>query len=278
MRHLILAVALAYLPGPPMSAAQESVSFFVEIEPARSVFFTGDEIVVHIYADRPELANPVHVELLAGDRVVRSIQGMVAAARTVRRNGVPHFMTSAAVVVDESLPPGTYRARARRDAAISTPSGTFIIEPWGKPDEGVQAALAAPASIASGEDLVVTLSLRNTSRGPLHVPADGPPECRTDWLVFVIFEGTGKPQLRDDRKDCRRQPTVLLQPGEMTSYPVDLGRLSVYPYEPPRRFKPGPGRLLLHVSVQGGYWEAEARRPGTWKGLAVSNKISVEVR
>ena len=100
-------------------------------------------------------------------------------------------------------------------------------------------ALAAPASIASGENLVVTLSLRNTSRRPLYVPGDGPPECKTDWLAFVIFEGTGKPQLHDERTDCRRQPTVLLQPGEMTSYPVDLGRLSVLATSRPR-FNPSP--------------------------------------
>lgn len=71
---------------------------------------------------------------------------------------------------------------------------------------------------------------------------------------------------------------MLLQPAQMTSYPVDLGRLFMYGHEPPRPFKPEPGRLLLHVSVLGGYWEAEARRPGTWKGQAISNKISVEVK
>jgi hypothetical protein len=277
MRHLILAAALMCLPGRPMSTAQDPVSFFVEIEPPRLVFFTGDAITVHIYANRPGLVN-VHVEFLAEDRIVQSTRGLVAATKHVLRNGVPHFTTSAAVVVDEKLPPGTYHARARFEETISRPSRTFIIEPWGGPDEGVQVALAAPASIASGEKLVVTLSLRNTSRRPLYVPGDGPPECKTDWLAFVIFEGTGKPQLHDERKDCRRQPTVLLQPGEMTSYPVDLGRLYVYGHEPPRRFKPESGRLLLHVSVQGGYWEAEARRPGTWKGRAVSNKVSVEVR
>lgn len=174
MRHLTLAAALTCLLARPMSAAQDPSSFFVEIEPARSVFFTGDEIIVHIFANRPELANPVHVEFLAGDRVVHSRHGLVAATRSVLRNGVLHHTSSAGVIVDEKLPPGTYHVRARRDETISRPSRTFTIEPWGTEDEGVQVALAAPASIASGETLVVTLSLRNTSRRPLHVPGDGP--------------------------------------------------------------------------------------------------------
>jgi hypothetical protein len=279
MPHLALAAFLAVTLGGPIQAdAHAPVSFFVQIEPARSVFFSGDYVDVHIYANPGELANFVDLEILDGDRVVWSTHVFVAATRGVVRNGLPHQKSIAAVLVDETLPPGTYHARARKGESVSRPSAPFTIEPWGRPDEGVQVSLAAPASVASGETLVVTLSFRNASRHPLQVPADGPPDCKTDWLAVVIFEGTGKPQLRDVRKDCRTQPMMLLQPGQTRSYPVDLGRLYMYGHEPPRPFKPEAGRLLFHVSVKGGYWEAEARRPGTWKGWALSNKVSIEVR
>jgi hypothetical protein len=128
--------------------------------------------------------------------------------------------------------------------------------------------------------LAAALTLRNTSDRPLHVRSgDAPAECATRWLTFVVFDDAGAGRgLRDDRKDGGHQPTVLLQLGEATTYPVDLGRFNEPGYEPRRPFRPARGRIRLHVSVLGGYYSADAGRPGLWKGRALSNKVSIIVR
>jgi len=48
-------------------------------------------------------------------------------------------------------------------------------------------------------------------------------------------------------------------------------------HEPRRPFRPNRGRIRLHVSVQGGYYEADAGRPELWKGRALSNQVSIVV-
>ena len=49
-------------------------------------------------------------------------------------------------------------------------------------------------------------------------------------------------------------------------------------YRPRRPFRPEPGRIRLHVSVRGGYYAADAERPGLWKGKALSNMVSIDVK
>jgi hypothetical protein len=281
MRQLLCIAALTGALGwSPIMATQDPASFFVEIEPARSTFFSGDYFTIRVVSDRGELANFVDLEILSEERVVWSHPLIVSANARVVRKARPHFTASLAVTVDEKLPPGIYRARARKGETVSERSAPFTIEPWGKPDEGVQVALGAPSLIASGERLVVTLTLRNTSARPLHVPSDdAPDECAMGWLTFVLFRdnqtGIGLP---DDRKNCGVQPIVLLEPGKVTTYRVDLGKFNMYGHQPRRPFSPAPGRIRLHVSVRGGYYAADADRPGLWKGKALSNVVSIDVK
>jgi hypothetical protein len=72
--------------------AQDPLSFFVEIEPARSTFFMGDALTVNVFSNRGQLVNPVQVEILAGDRVVRSDGLFVQmSGREIRRRGAIFF-------------------------------------------------------------------------------------------------------------------------------------------------------------------------------------------
>lgn len=277
--HLYLAVLTCALSPAVVAHVPDPLSFFVEIEPARSTFFTGERFSVNVFSNRAELTNLVEVEILAGDRVVLSHHLVVQMPRNVTRRQMPHFGASVGLTVDERLPPGTYHARARQGSTISERSAAFTVEPWGTPTDGVQVSLAAPASIASGEGLVVTLSLRNTSDRPLDVPSATPEECAMPWLTFAVFDGdatTGR-TLRDDRKNCEAQPMVRLQPGEVTAHQVDLRRLNEPGYEPRHAFTPR-GHIRVHVSVQGGYYRVDGERAGLWKGTALSNQASVTVR
>lgn len=278
--HLCLAVLICALSPAVVSHVQDPVSFFVEIEPARSTFFTGDPLSVNVFSNRADLANFVEVEILAGDRVVLSSQLVVQLTRQVVRRQTPHFGAGLGLIVDHRLPPGTYRARARKGSTISEPSAAFTVEPWGTPKDGVQVSLAAPASMASGGSLVVTLSLRNTSDRPLQVPSTTMEECAMPWFEFGVFDGEADSGrgLRDDRKNCGPQPTVLLQPGEVATYHVDLRRLNEPGYEPRQPFTPDRGRIRVHVYVQGGYYKVDGESAGLWKGSALSNQVTLTVR
>jgi hypothetical protein len=278
--RLYLAVLICVLSGAVVSHAQDPLSFFVEVEPARSTFFTGDSLTVNVFSNRGQLVNPVQVEILAGDRVVRSDGLFVQMPGGEIRRQMPHFRSSLGLVVDEKLPPGTYRARARHGTMISEPSAPFTVEPWGTPNEGIQASLTAPASMAIGDSLVVTVSLRNTSDRPLYVPSGTTEECAMPWLSFGVFDGEAATSrgLRDDRKDCGRPPTVLLQPGEVTTYYVNLRRLNEPGFDPGQPFAPGPGRLRVGVLVRGANYTVDGERAELWKGKAVSNQVSLTVQ
>src|SRR5687767_8272185 len=67
-RLLCLALLACTLGRPPAADAQDSPGFFVEIEPARSTFFTGDHFSVRVLSTRGELAHFIDVEILAEDR------------------------------------------------------------------------------------------------------------------------------------------------------------------------------------------------------------------
>jgi hypothetical protein len=235
---------------------------------------------VKVFSNRGQLVNPVQVEILAGDRVVRSDGLFVQLPGREIQRQMPHFRTSLGLVVEEKLPPGTYRARARHGTTISEPSAPFTVEPWGTPNEGIQASLTAPASMASGDSLVVTLSLRNASDRPLYVPSGTTEECAIPWLSFGVFDGEAATSrgLRDDRKDCGRPPTVLLQPSEVTTYHVNLRRLNEPGFAPRQPFTPGRGPIRIGVLVWGAAPAVDGERTELWRGKAVSNQVSITVQ
>src|SRR3954470_11898434 len=77
--------------GAPLRRAhvQDPLSFFVEIEPLRSTFFTGDHFSVNVFSNRSQLANFVEVEIVAGDRVLLSHHLVVQMTRRVIRRQTP---------------------------------------------------------------------------------------------------------------------------------------------------------------------------------------------
>jgi hypothetical protein len=95
-----------------------------------------------------------------------------------------------------------------------------------------------------------------------------------------VFDGeaaTGR-GLRDDRKDCGRPPTVLLQAGEVTAYHVNLRRLNEPGFDPRQPFTPGRGRIRIGVLVWGAAKTVDGERAELWRGKAPSNQVSVTVQ
>jgi hypothetical protein len=278
LRLIVVAGLMAWLPAP---ATAQRGEFLTEIEPASRTFFAGDSISIKLVGgDGVWLAGGLVVEILTDGKVALAYPFVVSAAREVVRNGRRFRTASLTLRVDEQLPPGVYRARGRAGSAVSSLSEPFTIEPWGTPQRGVQASLAAPAVVKLGDPVVVTITLRNAHSTALLVPSNaGAPECATPWLQFVLFpdNSTGR-GLRDDRKDCQTQPMLLLQPRETTTLTADLAKLNEHGHEPRSPFRPAPGRLRVHVSVQGTYYTADSGRQRAWKGTALSNPVTIEIK
>ena len=273
-------LALLALPLHSASMALQVRDFFVEVGPGAPPFFTGDVISFTVLSTNPGNVNPSVVEILSDGKVFVDYRGMTPSSGSVTRDGKRFAYTTLSLVVDEKFPPGIYQARARAGDATSATSEPFRVEPWGKVEAGVQVSLSAPAAVTSATLIPLTITLRNVGSGPLLVPSKGPSGCATPWLEFVIFDAgaaTGH-GLRDDRKDCQRQPRVLLQPKQTTSLEVDLTRWNEHGHAPRRAFRPAPGRYRIHVTVQGRYYEADPGGQLVWKDEALSNSVFIEIK
>lgn len=265
----------------PAGGASQDVEFFTEIEPAGSTLFTGDRIRIKVLAsDGAAIGMDLVVEIVTGGKVAVASPVVVAAPGEVLRAGKHFFTATLSMVVDERLPPGVYRARARTGTAVSSFSEPFSVAPWGTSDGGVQVSLTAPAVLKSGDHPIVIITLRNTHNSALLVPSGAAtPDCATRWLRFVVLDaGSGGRGLIDDRKDCKHQPMALLRPGETTTFNVDLGRFNEPAHYPRSPYRPARGPLRLQVSVGGAYYGADNSRPEVWKGRALSNRVTIEIK
>jgi hypothetical protein len=128
----------------------------------------------------------------------------------------------------------------------------------------------------------VRITLRNADNSSLLVPSGvSPPGCATACFEFVFFDradaAVGR-SFRDDRKDCKQQPRVLLRPGETTTADVELGQLNEHGHTPRTPFRPAPDRYRLHVTVIGAYYSADSGRRDIWKDEALSNGVTFEIK
>jgi hypothetical protein len=268
--------------APSAGNASQRPDLLAEVKPAKATVFTGDVIEITALSAAGTSIRPDVIEIVQDDKVVFEYRLMVPAFGRVERDGRPFHTATLVIVVDHRLSPGVYRARARSGDVVSSFSEPFTVAAWGTPEGGVQVALSAARVLKREDGLLVRITLGNAHNSALWVPSGvSPAGCATPWFEFVFFDsadaavGRG---FRDDRKDCKQQPRVLLRPGETTSADVDLGQLNEHGHAPRTPFGPSPGRYRLHVTVIGAYYSADEGRLDIWKDQALSNAVTIEIK